>query len=91
MAMIAEMLKIDGARVADSLREARLKLNGVTGEVVLDFSSVSRLDPEALHTMEELAALTDAGAVTLAFRGASVDVYKVLKLVKLASRFNFLP
>lgn len=90
MARIAEMLKIEGACVASSLREALQKLNGVTGEVVLDFSSVSRLDPEALHAMEDMAALTDAGALTLALRGASVDVYKVLKLVKLASRFNFL-
>lgn len=85
------MLKIEGACVAASLREARQKLNGVTGEVVLDFSSVSRLDPEALQSLRELAALTDAGAVTLALRGATVEVYKVLKLVKLASRFSFLP
>ena len=85
------MLKIEGACVAASLREARQKLNGVTGEVVLDFSSVSRLDPEALQALRELAALTDAGAVTLALRGATVEVYKVLKLVKLASRFSFLP
>ncbi len=91
MAAIAELMKIDGARVAESLREARQKLNGVSGEVVLDFSSVSRLDPEALHAMEEMATVTDADAVTLVLRGASVDVYKVLKLVKLASRFKFLP
>ena len=39
--------------------------------------------------MEELARLADEKAVKIVLRGVNVDVYKVLKLVKLSPRFNF--
>jgi anti-anti-sigma regulatory factor len=58
--------------------------------VVLDFSSVRRIDPNALRAMEKLAGLADGKAVKVVLRGVNVDIYKVLKLVKLTSRFSFL-
>ena len=87
---IAVWLKIDGERVADALQEAREKLDSAEGEVVLDFSSVRRIDPSALRAMEELAGMADDKAVKVVLRGVNVDVYKVLKLVKLTPRFSFL-
>ena len=48
-----------------------------------------RLDSAALRALEELADKADAKAVKLVLRGVNVDVYKVLKLVKLASRLSF--
>jgi len=57
--------------------------------VVLDFSSVRRVDPSAVRAMEGFADTADDKAVKVALRGVNVDVYKVLKLVKLASRFSF--
>jgi len=90
MAMIAVWLKIDGERVLDALQEAGEKLDGADGEVVLDFSSVGRIDPSALRALEKLAGIADDKAVKVVLRGVNVSIYKVLKLVKLARRFSFL-
>jgi anti-anti-sigma regulatory factor len=89
MAMIAVWLKIDEKRVAQALQEAEEKLDSVEGEVALDFSSVSRIDSKALRAMEEFAGIADAKGVKVVLRGVDVGVYKVLKLVNLASRFSF--
>ena len=90
MPVNAVWLKIDGQRVVGALQEALEKLNGAGGELVLDFSSVHRIDPSALRAMEELAGIADHKAVKVMLRGVNVDIYKVLKLVKLAPRFSFL-
>jgi len=90
MDSIAVWLKIDGERVADALHEAREKLNGAQGEAVLDFSTVRRIDPPALREIEALAGSADAKSVKVVLRGVNIDIYKVLKLVKLAPRFSFL-
>ncbi len=86
MPMNAVWLKIDGERVVHALQEALKKLDGAGGEVVLDFSSVHRINPSALRTMENLADK----AAKVGLRGVNVDIYKVLKLMKLAPRFSFL-
>lgn len=91
--MVMKMISvwpIDGERVVPALQEAGAKLDNADGEVVLDFSSVCRIDPAALRALEQLAGTADAKTVKLALRGVNVDVYKVLKLVKLAPRFSFL-
>jgi anti-anti-sigma regulatory factor len=90
MEMIAVWLKIDGENVADTLQEACEKLDSADGEVVLDFSSVRRIDPSALTAMETLATAADDKDVKVVLRGVHVEVYKVLKLMKVASRFSFL-
>jgi anti-anti-sigma regulatory factor len=89
MAMIAVWLKIDEKRVVQALQEAGETLDSVEGELVLDFSSVHRIDPRAVRAIEEFAGIADGKGVKVALRGVNVDVYKVLKLVKLASRFSF--
>jgi anti-anti-sigma regulatory factor len=71
------------------IEQALAKLDGAGGEVVLDFSSVRRIDPSAIEAMERLAGAADDRAVKVAVRGVHVDVYKVLKLVKLTPRFSF--
>ena len=90
MGMIAVFWNIDGCRVAPSLQEAGEKLDGAEGEAVLDFSSVLRIDASALHALDELARVADEKAVKIVLRGVNVDVYKVLKLVKLTQRFSFM-
>jgi anti-anti-sigma regulatory factor len=90
MAMIAVWLKIDGENLVPALQEARDKLDSAEGELVLDFSSVRQIDPKALRAMEEFAGLADDKSVKVSLRGVNVDVYKVLKLVRLAQRFNYL-
>ncbi|HVO80735.1 MAG TPA: STAS domain-containing protein [Terriglobales bacterium] len=90
MAMIAVWLKIDEERVVQALQEAREKLDSADGEVVLDFSSVRRIDPSGLWALEEFADAADEKTVKVVLRGVNVEVYKVLKLIKLAPRFAFL-
>ncbi|MBZ5628107.1 MAG: STAS domain-containing protein [Acidobacteriia bacterium] len=89
MPVIAECL-VDAERVLPALQEAREKLDGAGGELVLNFSAVRRLDVSALRAMEHLAVAADDKAVKVGLRGVNVEIYKVLKLVKLAPRFSFL-
>jgi anti-anti-sigma regulatory factor len=88
--MNGEWIEIDGERVVQDLQAIRETLDTAHGDVVLDFSSVRRIDPSALRAMEELAGLANGKAVKVVLRGVNVDIYKVLKLVKLTSRFSFL-
>jgi len=85
----AVWLKIEGQLVAPTLQEALEKLDGAAGEVVLDFSSVHRLDASALRAMENFVSTVN-GTAKLALQGVNIDVYKVLKLMKLSQRFSFL-
>jgi anti-anti-sigma regulatory factor len=89
MAMIAAWLKIDEERVVQALQEAAEKLDNAEDEVALDFSSVRRIDPSVLRALDEFAGKADNKGVKVVFRGVNVDVYKVLTLVKLVSRFSF--
>jgi anti-anti-sigma regulatory factor len=89
MAMIAAWLKIDEERVVQELQEAAEKLDSTEDEVVLDFSSVRRIDPSVLRAMEEFAGKADNKGVKVVLRGVNVDVYRVLTLVRLTSRFSF--
>lgn len=82
-------LKVDEAGLAGVLQQASEKLDGAEGELVLDFSSVRRIDPAALNAMQKLAGKAGDSAVKIVLRGVNVDIYKVLKLVKLAQRFSF--
>lgn len=86
----AECLEIDGDRMVETLQAARETLDSVKGDVVLDFSSVRRIDPSVIRAMEKFASIADEKAVKVVLRGVNVDIYKVLKLVKLTSRFSFL-
>jgi len=89
MAMIAVWVRIDEERIVQALQEAEEKLDGVEGEVALDFSSVRRIDAVALSALEVFVDIADDKGVKVLLRGVNVGVYKVLKLVKLASRFCF--
>ena len=83
------LLKIDGERVVHSLQAAVHELDSSETELVLDFSGVHRIEPRALRAMEELASLADEKSATVALRDVNVEVYKVLKIAQLASRFSF--
>ena len=89
MAMIAAWLRVDGDHVVQDLQEAREKLDAADGEVVLDFSSVRSIDSSAIGALEALAGIADGKTVKVVLRGVNVEIYKVLKLVRLARRFSF--
>lgn len=89
MATNTVLLTVDREHVADALQAARQKLDNPEDELLLDFSSVHRIDTSGLQAMEDLAGAAKEKAAKVALRGVNVEVYKVLKLVKLASRFSF--
>jgi anti-anti-sigma regulatory factor len=89
MAMNAVWLKMEEQYFVQALQQAAEKLDGVTDEVVLDFSSVRRIDSSALGAIEEFATVAEGKNLTVVLLGVSVGVYKVLKLVNVASRFSF--
>ncbi len=89
MAMSVVWLKFDEERIVQALEEATEKLDGIENEVILDFSSVRRINLSALKAMEEFVGVADGKGVKIVLRSASVEIYKVLKLVKLAPRFVF--
>lgn len=89
MATIAVWLKIDEERVVQALQEAGETLDSAEGDLLLDFSAMRRIQPSALKVMEDFAGIADGKGVKVVLRGVNVDVYRVFKLVKLASRFSF--
>jgi len=82
-------LEIDGNGVTHALQTALEKLDGAAGEGVLDVSSVRRIDASALRAIENLASTVDGKAAKVVLRGVNVEIYRVLKLTKLAPRFSF--
>ena len=88
MTMIDEWLAIDGNQVAQDLRAAAEKLDSGAGDVFLDFTSVRRIDPSGLRAVEDFADVAEEKSVKATVRGVNVDVYKVLKLARLSSRFS---
>ena len=90
MPMTAVWLKIDGQDAPAALRAALEKLDSADGEMVLDFSHVRRVDPSALRVMERLAGVAAEKAVKVVLCGVNVDIYKALKLMRLAPLFSFL-
>jgi anti-anti-sigma regulatory factor len=87
----AEWIRIDPERLLHALQhEAVDKVNSARGEVILDFSSVLRIDSNAVPAMEHLAGLAADRSVKVVLRAVNGGIYKVLKLLKLTERFSFL-
>lgn len=90
MTTVPGYLEIDAGRVGESLQQVCEKLTAAEGEVCLDFASVRRIGPDSLTAMEKLAGLAKEKAVKVSLRGVNIDIYRVLKLARLTSRFSFL-
>ena len=86
---IAVLRKVDNESVSSVLQECEKSLKRAQGEVVFDFSSVARLAGRSLRALAEFACKAETDSVKVILRGVNVDVYKVLVLVKLSSRFVF--
>jgi len=83
------LLEMDGTHAAASLQVALEKLDRGDGEVVLDFSSIDRIDPSELKLMEKLAGLAGDKSAKIVLRGVNGRIYKALKLANLTGRFSF--
>jgi len=86
----AVWVRVDPERVVHVLKNDAVEKLAGAQDVVLDFSSVRRIDAGAVDALEELARLATDRSVHVALAGVNLDVYKVLKLVKLTPRFSFL-
>ncbi len=89
MSMTVVLLKTDEERIVQVLQETVDKLDGIEDEVVLDFTSVRRIGSSAIRGMEDFVSTAEHKGVRVVLCGASVGIYKVLKLVNLSSRFSF--
>jgi ABC-type transporter Mla MlaB component len=88
MKEVSMLLKIAEQQAAPALQAAEQKLNEA-GELAIDFSDVGRLDAEGVQALLALARKADDKGVKVVLHGVNVAVYKVLKLVKIDSRFSF--
>lgn len=84
---ITVLRKLDDENVPSILQD--YSLNGTQEEVVIDFSSVHRLNGSALRSLQEFATKAEADSVKVTLRAVNAEVYKVLVLMKLTSRFRF--
>jgi anti-anti-sigma regulatory factor len=89
MATIAVFLSVDEQHAGAALQQAAGRIERESGELVLDFSTVRRIDASGLRALEQFANAADEKAVKVVLRGVNVNLYKTLKLVKLAHRFSF--
>jgi SepF-like predicted cell division protein (DUF552 family) len=89
MTISGTVLSIDPNGVVHDLEEALQRLQA-GNEVVLDFTPVRRIDPGVLPVLEKLAGLAERSNRRLLMQGVNADIYKVLKLTRLAPRFSFL-
>jgi anti-anti-sigma regulatory factor len=71
------------------IQEAVEKVNRGESEVILDFSSILRIDTNEVGALEELAGLADARSAKVVLRAVNLDIYRVLKQLKLTQRFTF--
>jgi anti-anti-sigma regulatory factor len=72
----------------EALQAAGQKLEDMEGDMILDFSSVRRVSPAAISAMSDFADAADERSVNVVLRSVNVDVYRVLKLARLAQRFS---
>jgi anti-anti-sigma regulatory factor len=89
-AMTPEFVVVDAEHGAQSIEAARQNLNSANGDVVLDFADVRRINPQALQALDALARSAHEKTVRIVLRGVNVEIYKVFKLARLASRFSFI-
>ena len=71
------------------IQEAIDRLDNTGGELVLDLSRVERIDSAMVRALEALACRADEKKIQVMLNAVNVEVYRVLKLVKLAPRFSF--
>lgn len=89
-ATISEWLVMNEEHLLQELQQATQMLGDFRKDLVLDFSAVRRIDTAATRELEKLVGIADGHSVKVGLRGVNIEIYRVLKLVKLASRFSFL-
>lgn len=86
----AVWIKLDPERIIDGLKHEAFDQVENGQCVVLDFSSVKRVDAGGLKALEQLARLAHDRSSQITLLGVNLEIYKVLKLVKLTPQLSFL-
>lgn len=76
-------------RLMISLEKAAQNLERHEGEIVIDFSSVRRIGTNGLMYMEALSTSPRERNATIVLQNVGVDVYRILRLLKLNQGFSF--
>lgn len=90
MPKTAECFKVDANNVAESLGKASEFISAEEIDLSLDMTEVRRLDARAVKALEDLASSAEKNRLKVELIGVNVEVYKVLKLMKLDPKFTFL-
>jgi anti-anti-sigma regulatory factor len=90
IATMAMRFRVEQERITPILQEAAQSVEKADADLILDFSSVRRLDASAIGALEKLTQTAETRGVTVRLSEVNVDVYKVLKLVKLTTKLEFL-
>lgn len=85
----SSVLSIDEQNVRAALQKAADSLESEQNHPVLDFSAVRTLDAPGLRALQEYAHRAEQKKIKVALRGVDVNVYKTLKLARLARSFSF--
>jgi anti-anti-sigma regulatory factor len=83
------LVMLDEKQLVPVLHELAEKLDRAGSELVLDFSAVHWIDSKAVLAIDELAQRADEKSLRVVLRNVNVDVYKVLKLVRLTPKLSF--
>jgi anti-anti-sigma factor len=81
-------LSIDEQDFVGSLEKARKSLEPES-QLMLDLSSIRRIDSRGLRALQELVHQAEESKGKVVLRGVNVDVYKALKLARLTRIFSF--
>ncbi len=71
------------------LQDALDRLDGAESNLVLNFTGVERVETGTVRALEALAGRAEEKKIRVVLDAVNVEVYRVLKLVKLAPRFSF--
>jgi ABC-type transporter Mla MlaB component len=86
---VSLLLKMNESTAASALLENRTRLDAWAGEVILDFSAMRRIDAATTSALQEFSDVAHGQGVRVVLRSVNVDIYKVLKLMKLTAPLSF--
>lgn len=80
---------LDDKTIASGLKNVVQNLKPEGEDLVLDFSSVQRIDSRTLAALQAIAHQADEIKVKVVLRGVNVNLYKTLTLMRLTRQFSF--
>jgi anti-anti-sigma regulatory factor len=83
------LVMLDEKQLVPVLQDLAEKLDRAGSELVLDFSAVRWIDSKAVLAIDGLTQKADEKSIRVVLHNVDVDVYKVLKLVRLTPRLSF--